>query len=73
MVAQNMLRMYEVKYVFSEKLFGFGDSFDVTKCLQQFEMPDVWHMSAPCSELPSTVSTMGENNGDITSTKICGK
>ena len=28
---QNMLRAYEVKYVFSEKKIGFDESFDVTK------------------------------------------
>ena len=26
-------------------------SFDVTKCLQQIETPDVFHMCAPCFEL----------------------
>ena len=69
MFAQNMSVWSKIGIFREEK---FDDSFDVTKCLQQFEMPDVWHMSAPCSELPSTISTMGENNGDITSTKICG-
>ena len=38
MVAQNMLRTYDVKNIFSE-FFGFEDSFDVTKCHQQNEMP----------------------------------
>ena len=33
MVAQNMLRMYEVKKVISENI-------DVTKCLRQIEIPD---------------------------------
>ena len=37
MVALNMMRTYEVKYVVSEKKkTGFDDSFDVTKRLQQF-------------------------------------
>ena len=46
MVAQKMLRMYDVRKVFSEKKVGFDDSFDVTKCLQQIEMPDLLHMRA---------------------------
>ena len=45
-IAQNMLRTYDVKYGFSNKKFGFDDSFDVTKCLQQIEMPDLLHMCA---------------------------
>ena len=31
---------------FSEKKIGFDDSFDVTKCLQQIEMPDLLHVCA---------------------------
>ena len=58
MVPQNMLRTYKVKYVFPEKNVGSDDSFDVTKCLQQIEIPDLLHMCAPCSELPSNISTM---------------
>ena len=58
MVAQNMLRTYAGKYVFSEKDFGFEDSFNVTKCLQQIEMQYLLNMCAPCSELPSNISTM---------------
>ena len=46
MVTQNMLRAYDVKKVFSEKKIGFEDSFDVTKCLRQFEMSDLLHMCA---------------------------
>ena len=46
MVAQNMLRTYDVKQVFSENNFGFNDSFDVTKCPQQIEMPDLLNMCA---------------------------
>ena len=34
-------------------------SFNETKCLQQMEMPDLFHMCALCSELPSNTSTMG--------------
>ena len=30
--------------LFREKNIGFDDSFDVTKCLQQIEIPDVLHM-----------------------------
>ena len=54
MVAQNMLPMYDVKQVFSGKNFGFDD---VSKCLQQIEIPDLFHMCKPCSELPSYIST----------------
>ena len=40
MVAENMLRTYDVKQAFSEKkMFGLDDSNDVTKYLQQIEMP----------------------------------
>ena len=54
MVAQNMLRTYEVKCVFCEKKkSGLDDSFDVTKRLQYIEIPDLLHMCATCSELPS--------------------
>ena len=54
MVAQNMLRMYDVKKgLFREKKIGFDDSFDATKCLQQIEIPDLLHMCAHCSELSS--------------------
>ena len=36
-----MLRTYDVIEVFSEKKnIGFDDSFDVTKYIQQIEMPD---------------------------------
>ena len=41
------------------KKIGFEDSFDVTKCLQQVETPDLLHMSATFSEL-SCLSTMAE-------------
>ena len=41
MVAQNMLRTYDVKWIFSEKKIGFVDSCDVTKCLQLIKMPDL--------------------------------
>ena len=46
MVAQKKLRTHYVKQVFSEKGIGFDDSFDVPKCLQQIEMPDLVHMCA---------------------------
>ena len=55
MVAQNMLRTYEVKEVFSEKKYQIDGSFIVSKCLQQIEIPDLLHMCAPCSELPSNI------------------
>ena len=38
---------------------AFDDSFGVTKCLQQIEMPDLLHRCASCSERASNVSTMG--------------
>ena len=50
MVAQDMLRKYEVG-LFREKN-GFDDSFDVNKCLQQIEIPDLLLMCAPISGLP---------------------
>ena len=46
MVAENMLRTYDVKEIFSEKKIGFYDSFDVTKCHQQIEMPDLLYVCA---------------------------
>ena len=48
MVAQNKLRMYDVKYVFSEEITSDLTtlSIDVTICLQQIEMPDLIHMCA---------------------------
>ena len=58
MVAHNMVRTSEIKNVFSEKKSGFDDSFDVTKCIKQPEMPDLLHMCEPCSELPSNISIM---------------
>ena len=39
----------------------FDDSFDVTKSLQQIEIPDLLHFCTPCSELPSNISTMDFN------------
>ena len=54
-VAQNMLRTYEVKEVFSEKNTRFDDSFLISKCHQQIEIPDLLHMCTPCSELPSNI------------------
>ena len=44
---------------FSEKKIGFDDSFDVTKCLQQIEMPDLLHVCAQWNEQPSNIKTMG--------------
>ena len=46
MVTQNMLRTYEVKWVSSAKKIGFDDSFDVTKCFKQIEIPYLLHMLA---------------------------
>ena len=59
MVAQNMLRTYGVKYVFSEKEIGYDSSFDVTKCLEQIEMSDLLHMCAKGYEQPSNIKTLG--------------
>ena len=56
MVAQNMLRKYDKH--FPKKKIRFDDSFGVTKCLQQIEIPDLFHTCAPCAELSSTISTM---------------
>ena len=44
MVAPFTLRTYDVNKVFFLKI-GFDDSFDVTKCLQQFEMHDYLHVA----------------------------
>ena len=47
MVAHFKLRTYDVnKAIFRRKKIEFDDSFDVTKCLQQIEMPDLIHMCA---------------------------
>ena len=43
MVAHFTLRTYDVNNVFSKKI-KFDDSFDVTKSLQQIEMPDLLHV-----------------------------
>ena len=54
MVSQNMLSTSEVKKVISgrEKKIGINYFIDVTKCLQQIEIPYLPYMCAPCSELP---------------------
>ena len=44
--------------LFQEKNIGFDDSFDVTKCLLQIEMPDLLHMCAYRNEQPSNAKTM---------------
>ena len=41
-----------------KKKLGFDDSFDVTKRLQQIEIPDLLNVCAQRSELPSDISTM---------------
>ena len=47
MVAQFTLRTYDVnKVFFRKKKIEFDDSLDVTKCLQQIEMPDLLHVFA---------------------------
>ena len=46
MVAQIMLRTFDVKNGIFRKNIEFNDSFDVTKCLQQIEIPDSLSMCA---------------------------
>ena len=46
MVAHLTLRTNDENKVFFRKKIGFDDSFDVTKCLQQIEMPDLLHVCA---------------------------
>ena len=45
MVAHFTLRTNDENKVFFQKK-GFDDSFDVTKCLQQIEKPDLLHVCA---------------------------
>ena len=54
-----MLRAYQVKQEEEKKKIGFDDSVDITKCLQQIEIPDLLQMCAPGSELPSNIDTNG--------------
>ena len=58
MVAHFRLRTYDVNKAFFRKKIEFYDSFDVTKCLQQVEIYDLIRVCAPCSKLPSNISTM---------------
>ena len=46
MVAHFMLRTYDVNKEIKKKKIEFDDSLDVTKCLQQIEMPDLLHVFA---------------------------
>ena len=46
MLAHFMSRTNDENKVFFRKKTGFDDSFDVTKCLQQIEMPDLLHVCA---------------------------
>ena len=46
MVAHFTLRTYDVNNVFYQKKIGFNDSFDVTKCLHQIDIPDLLHICA---------------------------
>ena len=43
---------------FPRKKIGFDLSVDLTKCPQQIVIPDLLHMCATCSGLPSNISTM---------------
>ena len=67
MVAHFTLRTREGKWVFSGKNTRFDDSFDVTKCLQQIEKPDLLHVCAYSNEQPSNLKTMvrGKRIGEI--------
>ena len=56
-----MLRMLNENWYFPKKI-GFDDSFDVTKCLQETEIPDLLHMCTLCSELPSNTSNTSTMN-----------
>ena len=53
-----MMRTHEEVNGLFRFYVGYDDSFDVTKCLQQIEIPDVLHMCAQCFELPSSISTL---------------
>ena len=64
MVAQNMLRTYDVKQFFSDKKIEFDGSFDVSKCLKQIELPDLLHMCAKGTEQPSNIKTMKDPDLD---------
>jgi len=41
-----LLRMYDEKKFFLRKKIGFDYPFDVTKCLQQIQLPILLHMCA---------------------------
>ena len=58
MVAHFTLRTNDENKVFFPKKIGFDDSFDVTKCLQQIEMPDLLHVCATSNEQPSIIKTV---------------
>ena len=60
MVAHFTVRTYDVEQVFSEKIIGFNDSFDVAKCLCHIEMPDLLHMCAQGNKQLSNIITMGQ-------------
>ena len=46
MVPHFTFRTNDKNKVFFPKKIGFDDSCDVTKCLQQIEMPDLLHVCA---------------------------
>ena len=59
MVVHFTVRAYVVNKVFFWKKIGFDDSFDVNKCLQQIEMPDLLHIMCPWwNEQPSNIETI---------------
>ena len=58
MVTQNMLRMRERKYVFSDTNIRFVAALDLIKGLKQIKYERLLLTCAPISELPSNISAM---------------
>ena len=69
MVAQNMLRALEKKWVFSKikKKIRFATALDLNKCLRLINMTISLCRRAPISKLPSNISTMIVNSSYILS------
>ena len=61
MVAQNMVRIYELKEFFSE-IFRIWRLFRCNQMPLRNEIPDSFYTCAPCSVLPSSISSMGRRN-----------
>ena len=64
MDAHYTLRTNDENRVFFEKK---SDYFDVTKCLQQIEKPDLLHVCAYSNEQPSNLKTMDNTDFYLTS------